>query len=234
MPSQARRKFDENAADIEILVDVYEAMELLWKDEPEEFPEGSEVLFRSAAVLLVSHWEAYIEDICSEALDHLVQNAKDSSHLPKAIKQQVANEVRDSKDVLEVWKVADGGWKEYLRSRLRGMKEGRDRGFNTPKAEPTKLFVRNTVGIDDVTKSWILKELDASSCIRKLDALIAVRGEIAHRGRIKERLDKDYIMEHVAFLRGLVAKTGGAINAHLKKHTGRPLWEPAKISRKKP
>lgn len=228
MPSQARRKFDENASDVANLILVYEAMELLWKDEPEEFPEGAEVLFRSAAVLLVSHWEAYIEDICGEALEHLVKNAKDSSRLPKAIKQQVAAEVNGAKDTLEMWKLADEGWRNYLRCRLTAMKEGRDRGFNTPKAEPTKTFIKNTVGIEDITKKWDFDGMDSSLSARKLDALISLRGEIAHRGRIKERLNKDYIADHLEFLKRLVARTGGEINAHLRKHTGKSLWKSAK------
>jgi len=224
MPSQARKKFDENAADIEQLVDMYEAMEKLWEDEPGDFPEGMDVLFRSAVVLMVSHWEAYIEDICGEALEHLVKHSKDSSALPKAIKQQVASEILASKNKLEAWNLADDGWQKLLRARLAAMKVGRDRGFNSPKAQQTKEFVSNTVGIDDVTKSWTLKKTDPKSSAKKLDALVAVRGEIAHRGRIKEKLNMDYIAEHIAFLRGLVAKTGGDINAHVERITKKGLW----------
>lgn len=224
MPSQARKKFDESATDIDHLIGMYEAMENLWEDDPTDLPEGTEVLFRSAAVLMVSHWEAYIEDICGEALEHLVKHAKNASALPKAIQQQVAAEIKASKNEVEAWKLADDGWKDFLRGRLSSMKEGRDRGFNSPKSKQTSEFIKNSVGIDDISNSWVVGTLESKECAEKLDALIVVRGEIAHRGRIKEKLDKAYIADHIAFLRSLVAKTGGRINARMKKITKKGLW----------
>src|SRR5437867_8740204 len=71
-------------------------MVLLSKHDGEPLPEAHEVLFRSAVVLMVSHWEAYIEDICSEALDHLIQYTTDPAKLPKEIKKQVADEIKSS------------------------------------------------------------------------------------------------------------------------------------------
>jgi hypothetical protein len=224
MPSQARKKFDESAADIDHLMDMYRAMEVLWKDDPDALPEGIEVLFRSAAVLMVSHWEAYIEDICSEALEHLVTHAKNASALPKAVKQQIAIEMRSSKNDLELWRLADDGWKEVLRARLATMKAGRDRGFNSPKAQQTSDFIKTAVGVDDIANAWKVDSLEPKEAAAKLDALVALRGEIAHRGRVKERLDENYISDHVSFLRTLVAKTGGRINQHLKRITKKKLW----------
>jgi hypothetical protein len=75
---------------------VYRMAKMLWKDDPDNFPDGLDVLFRSAVVLMVSCWEAYIEDICSDALEHLVTHATDASALPKSVKQQIAIELKSS------------------------------------------------------------------------------------------------------------------------------------------
>jgi hypothetical protein len=224
MASNARKNFDETAQDVDRLLGVYRMAKMLWKDDPEDFPAGLDVLFRSAVVLLVSSWEAYIEDICSEALEHLVTHATDASSLPKSIKQQIASELKSSKNESDVWKIADGGWRELLRSRLASMKEGRDRGFNSPKSQQTSDFFKNSIGIDDIQRSWAIDLLEPKDASNKLDALVALRGEIAHRGRIKEELDIEFISSHLKFIKKLASKTDETVSSHLKKVTKKSLW----------
>lgn len=224
MASNASKNFDDSANDIRQLLAVYRTAKLLWKDDPEDFPEGLEVLFRSAVVLMVSSWEAYIEDVCSEALEHLVTHAADASALPKSVRQQIAFELKSSKNEFDIWKIADSGWKELLRSRLASMKEGRDRGFNSPKSQQTSDFFKNAIGIDDIQKSWGFDLLEPMASSEKLDALVALRGEIAHRGRIKDRLDIDFVSDHLKFLKKLASNTGEKVNSHLKEITKKGLW----------
>lgn len=227
MPSNARKRFDQNSEDIDNLIDLYRGVVDLWEggDEPEPVPEGYEVLFRSAVVLLVSFWEAYIEDICSESLNHLVKHATDAEKLPKDIKKQVADELKAAKNQIEMWLLADNGWRHYLEKRLPTMREARERSFNTPKAQNTADFVRKVLGINDIRTSWSFDGITPDMASKQLDKLVEVRGQIAHRGRVEQRLDEKYIEEHVAFLRNIVSKTGGRINSHVKKVTGKPLWK---------
>jgi hypothetical protein len=224
MPSNAYKRFNENAGDFDTLVDLYNGMVTLFESENDPVPQGMDVLFRAAVVLMVSQWEAYVEDICSEGLHHLVQHVRDPTSLPKEIRKQVAVELRTSKDETEMWKLADDGWRTYLQGRLTAMKEARDRSFNTPKSHNTADFFRRTLGIEDICKSWTFDKLAPSEVCKKLDALIGVRGQIAHRGRISEKIDKDWIVDHMAFLRKVVSKTGGAVNTHVKKASGKLLW----------
>jgi hypothetical protein len=224
MASKSRKRFDESAADIDTLIDLYEAMVALSKAEGKPIDEGVEVLFRSAVVLMVSHWEAYVEDICSEALEHLVNRMKGASKLPKQIKQQVARDLKAEKNEIAIWQLADDGWKAYLRDRLLIHKEARDRSFNTPRAQSTADFVKMVLGIEDIRTSWTLEGSSPEAVAKKLDALVEVRGQIAHRGRVGSKLDRAFISDHIAFLRKVVSKTGGAINAHLKHITGKGLW----------
>lgn len=224
MPSNARKRFDESATDIDNLIDTYRAMVALWEEDKEPVPEGFEVLFRSAVVLMVSHWEAYVEDICHEALEHLVLYTREASKLPKEIKKQVASAVKGAENEIEVWKLADNGWKDYLKERMAGLKEARDRSFNSPKAQQTSDFVKKSLGIEDIQNSWRFDDIEPKVVARKLDTLIEIRGEIAHRGRVKQKLDQYFVSEHISFLRKLVSKTGDRINSHLKKATGKSLW----------
>ncbi len=69
MPTLAREHFNRNAQDIDNLIGLYQiVVGELFKDDPEQVSNALEVLLRSAVVLIVSHWEAYIEDIADEAL----------------------------------------------------------------------------------------------------------------------------------------------------------------------
>ena len=224
MPSNARKKFDENARDIDQLIDLYKGVVTLYKYQREAVPEGSEVLFRSAIVLMVSHWEAYVEDICGEALDHLVTHVSGPTKLPKEIKKHVAREIKASKNEIEVWRLAGQGWKNYLHSRMSTLRLARNRSFSTPRAQHTAEFIRQTIGIEDIRESWNFDGKDSTTISRQLDNLVEIRGEIAHRGRVGRRLDAEFVTDHTAFLRKLVSKTGGQINKYVKQISGAGLF----------
>lgn len=72
---------------------------------------GVEVLNKSAIVLLCAVWEAYCEDLASEAVEHLVTHAKDASALPKALRKQIAQELKADSHELAVWKLAGQDWR---------------------------------------------------------------------------------------------------------------------------
>lgn len=224
MASKARLKFDQSLGDIEQLVDFYNALETLSEADGEPIPTGADVLFRSALVLLVSHWEVYVEDICSEALEHMVAHATSASDLPKEIKQHVATDLKKAPNEIEVWKIADDGWRDYLKSRLVPMQETRNRSFNTPKAQPTAEFFERGLGLADVTTAWNFGKLSPAEARKKLDLLIEARGQIAHRGQITPKIDKDKVIDYTKFIRDVASKTGGRINAHVKKITKKGLW----------
>lgn len=224
MASEARIKLQKSLEDIAHLLDLYAAAELLYEGENDTVPPGMDVLFRSAVVLLVSHWEAYIEDICSEALEHIVTHALDAESLPLEIKQTVATEIKKAPNEIEVWKLADAGWRDYLKKRLEPLQESRNRSFNTPKAHSTVEFVAKTIGLKDISEAWKIEGLDTQAICQKLDKLIEVRGQIAHRGKVTSKIDKAWIEDHRQFLLQVVGKTGGRIKTHVKKITNKDLW----------
>ncbi len=224
MPSKARKHFDDNVTDIAHLVELYDAVVDTAEADNEAVPKGAEASLRSAIVLMVSHWEAYVEDISAEALEHLIVHLKTADGLPKEIKQLVSKELKALPHELAIWQLADGGWKAYLKARLAGQREARNRNFNSPKAQATADFIRSVTGVDDVRKAWHWASVRPEKASKKLDSLIELRGQIAHRGRVNVAVDRDHVAEHIEFLRQLVSKTGGAINGYLKRTTGKSLW----------
>ncbi len=123
MPSAARRSFDLNVRDIERLLDLHKQEG--GKGRGRRY--GLEVLNKSAIVLITSFWEAYCEDIAAEALAHIVRYTKSADTLPKELKKQLAKEIKNADHELEVWAIADDGWRSYLRNRLDTLQEKRNK-----------------------------------------------------------------------------------------------------------
>lgn len=221
MPSQARKRFDENAVDIERLLELH-------SEKGGTLPgrrRGLDVLNKSAIILITSFWEAYCEDVAAEGLEHIVKHGISSDSLPKEIKQIVAKELKSDPNDLAVWALCGDGWKKILKNRLSDLQEQRNKRLNTPKTQNVDdLFVK-ALGLSSVSSSWRwATKMTATRAREKLDRYVTLRGEIAHRGIAAKSVTKAQVEDYFDFIKSLVSKTGGAVNAYVRKITGKPLW----------
>ncbi len=184
-----------------------------------------EVLNKSSIVLITAFWEAYCEDLAAEALEHLVANVSDTAALPKELRKGIARSVNEEKNELEMWKLANDGWKDYLKARLEKLTDDRNWDFKTPKSEPVGKFFSDALGIEDITTAWRWEKMSSIQAREKLDGYISLRGEIAHRGGGAGILKKSAVTDYLNHITRLVGKTGGRVNAVMKEVTGKPLWE---------
>jgi hypothetical protein len=184
-----------------------------------------EVLNKSAIVLITAYWEGYCEDVAAEALSHIVKHARSSEALPNELKRQLAKELKDAPHELEMWKIADHGWKKYLSDRLEKFKEERNWDFNTPKTDQIDKLFLEAVGIKKISMSWKWpKKMTVSRATGKLDKYVTLRGDIAHRGKGSVTVKKVQVEDYFEFIQRLAEKTGDAVNSHVKGITGRSLW----------
>jgi len=184
-------------------------------------------LNKSAVVLITSIWEAYCEDLAAEALGHIVKHSKTASSLSKEIKKLVAKELKSDTNQLAIWDLSDDGWRQVLQARLARLQKNRNRRLNTPKfANIDELFL-TAIGITEISKSWRWTNMTASQARTKLDKYVTLRGEIAHRGTASRSCSKQQVDDYFAFIKRVVGKTGGRVNTHVKKATGKPLWKDA-------
>ncbi|MEW6615009.1 MAG: HEPN domain-containing protein [Thermodesulfobacteriota bacterium] len=221
MPSKAYKAFNKNASDIQRLLDVHE--------EQSGTSPGRryrlEVLNKSAIVLITSFWEAYCEDLAAEGLEHIVTHSTSSASLPKEIKQVVAKELRKDANELAVWSLCGDGWKQILRSNLQRLRDQRNKKLNTPKTENIDELFYNALGIPHVSSSWRwAKKMTANRAREKLDKYVTLRGEIAHRGKAAKAVTKAQVQDYFEFIKKLASKTGGTVNTHVGKITGKHLW----------
>lgn len=186
MPSQARIAFENNRKDVARLMEIHGD---LAGDTPGR-KHGVEVLNKSAIVLMCAVWEAYCEDLAAEAVEHLVTNARDASALPKALRKTVASELESDKNVLAVWDLAGDGWKAVLRSRLVDITERRNRSLNTPRSSNIDSLFEEAVGICNVSASWHWHNVSAATARAKLDGYVTQRGDVAHRSKAADTIQK--------------------------------------------
>lgn len=221
MASKARAAFDKNARDIKRLIDLHE--EIGGTGPGRRY--GLEVLNKSAIVLITAFWEAYCEDIASEGLEHIVKYAKTADALPIELKKTIAKELKKAPHELEIWKISDDGWREYLSQHLDEMKKERDRRLNTPKTDQINDLFRAAVGIEKMSSNWYWpNKMKSDRAIEKLDKFVTLRGAIAHRGKHETTVTKKDVTDYFEFIKQMVAKTGGSVNKHVRKVTKKPLW----------
>lgn len=220
MASRARKSLDDNLADVDRLLELHTAEG--GKAKGRRF--GLEVLNKSAIVLITSYWEAYCEDIAAEGLHHMVTHLKEAEKLPKEIRKIIATELKADKNELAVWWLSESGWRKVLEDRMQKMTEERNRKLNTPKSSQIDELFRTAVGIERISDAWHWDRTTADAARAKLDQYIILRGDIAHRGRPDTSVRKSQVVDYLRLMKKLAAKTGGQVNRHVKKVTGKPLW----------
>lgn len=220
MASRARQSMDDNLADVDRLIELHTAAGGNAKGRR----YGLEVLNKSAIILITSYWEAYCEDVASEGTVHMVTHLKEAEKLPKEIRKIIATELKADKNELAVWWLSDNGWRKVLSDRMQNLTGERNRKLNTPKSSQIDELFRAAVGIERITDAWHWNRTTADAARTKLDKYIGLRGEIAHRGRPDTAVRKNQVVDYLSLIKKLAAKTGGKVNRHVKKVTGKPLW----------
>jgi len=183
-----------------------------------------EVLNKSGVVLVCAFWEAFCEDLAFEALEHLVSNAKNYKGLPKRLQQQVATELKDDRDQLAVWRLADEGWRAHLRTRMEKLQDQLNRELNTPKSAPVDDFFERSVGISGISNSWKWPRMSNERAKARLDEFVTLRGDIAHRGKASEATKKKAVTDFLSHVTQLVTKTDDCVNASVDTACGVRLW----------
>jgi len=218
--SQSRRAFDNSAEDVKRLLEIHSDL----GGDATGRRHRLEVLNKSAIVLITALWEAYCEDLASEALEHLVSRVAEASTLPRELKKRIAREVKAETSDLAMWDLADSGWKAKTRGRLATLTEERNRRLNTPKTANIDQLFADAIGLTLVSDRWHWPNMTVDTARKKLDAFVSLRGAIAHRGKDSTTCKKVQVEDYFDHVRRLVAKTGGGVNTFVRGVTGVGLW----------
>ena len=112
-----------------------------------------------------------------------------------------------------------------MRNRLKAFEAQRNTGLNTPKASYVQHFFATAVGVTDVPAHWSWSGMAADKAQAKLDRLVTLRGDIAHRGSTSAGgVRKGTVTDLRSFIRRLVEATDGYVCREVDRATGVPLF----------
>ncbi|WP_280428558.1 HEPN domain-containing protein [Nocardia brasiliensis] len=228
MASDARRAFQKNCEDLDILLGIAREKDVAGD------PTG-EVVCRAAIVSIASYWEAYCEDIASEGLVHLVEYSE-IDDLPAKLRRDLATDLKTDKNDIAVRALAGDGWRAALKKRLEDYTTKRNWSFNSPKPGQVDELFDKALGIPRISASWKWNApkskrvnepptMTAAQARTTLTRYIELRGEIAHRGTARNPVTVADAEKFYEFINRLVAKTGGEVNKTVKGATGLSLWD---------
>jgi len=188
------------------------------------FKHNVEVLNKSAIVLLVACWEAFIEDLAETAFTILLKRTKRHDFLPPKVLTEVSKRLKESKDDREIWKLAGEGWKSVLKEHKNSMLQRYKRNFNTPKHQQIDNLYEVLLGIKRISSHWHWQGIRANSSIRKLQRLVVLRGSIAHRVAASQKVHKGDVIDYVKFINRIAVKTSNTVCKVIRKKTGKEPW----------
>lgn len=173
---------------------------------------GSEVLNKSAVVLLVACWEAYLEDVVAFAFDAGLAQCEKPLHFSKEVTRRVGSALREAKDERRIWDIAGDGWKVVLlEHRTKTIQN-----FHNPNSQSVDDFFLRALGMKSISRCWHWTGMSEQRAKEKLDKIVNVRGSIAHRVQHSTAIHLNKVKSYQGHIRRLVQHTDAEIRVRLK------------------
>jgi hypothetical protein len=183
-----------------------------------------EILNKSAVVLIVACWEAFVEDTVQAALQFMVENCKDHATFPALILKRIASKHAG----LKAWDLAGDGWKQALHDNLSEVLARTIGALNTPKTKQVNELFEKTIGLKNLSSSWKWKGRTVSQASKAIDDLITLRGSIAHQVKTSSAVHKKHADDAMELISRIAAKTSNVVRVHVHKQIGKYPWSSVK------
>ena len=188
------------------------------------YKHNVQVLNKSAVVLLLACWEAYIEDLAENCFNWMLSKANVPHVFPDHVLNTAAKEVR--KNDKDVWLIANAGWKDVLKShKEKVLKYYVVRGaFNTPNPDNIDHLFANLLGMPPLSRTWYWSGMSVVKSKQKLNKLIELRGNIVHRLQTSRNVTKFDVSDNKEFILRLAVISNNIANRYLKEKIGQRPW----------
>jgi len=220
MPSKARATLAANKDDLERLWELH-------GQEAGNTPGRKynvDVLNRAAVVMVCAAWEAYCEDVVSEAIDTIVADCQDHALLPAYLKTHVSKRIKTAAHDHSAWDMAGNGWRTVLKSNALDVLKKLTGSWNTPKTAQVNDLFSTSLGIVDISSKWKWAKNPIQATKKKLDAFVNLRGEIAHRLKPADSVHKKDGKDFYDFVCRLADIIDAEVHQVLNAATGKNYW----------
>jgi hypothetical protein len=192
---------------------------------------GLDVLNKSGIVFLASAWEAFVEDVATQAIDHIVAKAENPDSIPLPIRKSAAKGLEEDKNQLKVWDLAGEGWKTVVKNYRDKVIKDEISTFNTPKPHNVNALFKKLLGIEKVSMNWYWQGMSEQGAYDKLKAFIETRGAIAHRGKLTQNINKGYVEDHRKFINRISVRTSNLVRDEVINIIGSHPWQSARYGK---
>ena len=163
-----------------------------------------QILNKSAVIITLACWEAYVEDLAKNAFEHMLNVADDPSVFPEHVLAMAGKRIVKA-GALDVWSLADEGWKAALsvhKSEIlnKYIVKG---SFNTPSCDNIDRLYSELVGLTSASNEFYWPGMSNDKARQKLQNLIELRGEIAHRVESSTAVYKKDVEAYQKFIKRL-------------------------------
>src|SRR5581483_8746301 len=180
--------------------------------------EKERALFAAAVVFTYGIWENFVEQLAIEL----------ATHLGKEIApERVPDQIRKLLEKRSAWELTvSPGWRTLWTDqvRLQAVGDDEDRfGMNTAKAGQVKNLLA-LAGVDDpyqtIKPTTIPGHLPANerTVVDAINALVELRGEIVHTGKVPDTLRKSHVRAWRRFIEKTIDSIDASSRTQCKKH----------------
>lgn len=201
--SEASDNFRYAIQDVDRLIELYDQIS---RGKLTTAARRSSALKRAAVILSVTTWETYIEDIIRERFELRLKDQTSPEDFRSALCLGAQVWLNGNPAPPDILKWTGDAWKETVRWQL-----SQDlQKLNTPNTQNIRKLTKHYLG-DDLTAHWKWRGVSPSSAQQRLDELIKLRGEFAHRARdvysLRALIRKEKATRALSLVRKLVDAT---------------------------
>lgn len=214
-------QFYRNLEEVDRLLDIHTQI----SGSGPGYKHNVQVLNKAALVLLVSCWEAYIEELAKNSFTEMLAAAGSPNVFPVHVLDLAAKEIKKNNETL--WGLHGSGWKEELKKHKEKIlgKYTEGASFNTPSAKNIDKLFSELIGFIGLSSNWYWPKMSTDSARSKLDWLISFRGEIAHKVATSSSAYKSHVHEYRDFLERLSVICNNRVVEFVKQQTGKQMWK---------
>ncbi|MGN6728473.1 MAG: HEPN domain-containing protein [Rhodanobacteraceae bacterium] len=182
---------------------------------------GIEVLNKSAIVLVVACWEAYVEDLAKISLEFMIKHAADHKAFPEVVLERVASK----NNGLKAWTLAGEGWKQALSDNLTEVLARTTGTLNTPRAAQVDELFAKTIGRKEISKTWKWSGRTSAQAVSALDSLVTLRCSIAHRVKNSTSVRKQDVLNAFDLVGRLSIRSNNEVRTFIHSRVGLYPWD---------
>lgn len=219
------QRFEKNIAEVKRLLEIH--LQLAGKSPGRKY--NVEVLNKSAIVLLVACWEAFIEDLASAAFKFMLTHATDHKAFPDDVLAIASKKLKSAPDNREVWRLAGTGWRSVLEEHKDDLFKEYIGKLNTPKPKQVDGLFNSLLGLSSISSKWFWHTVPHDKACQKLTQLIELRGAIAHQVAAGKPVSKALVFDYMWFIYRLAVISSNRVRAFVFARTKKVSWPPYKF-----